>query len=131
MLEAAATKWNFLHYKPGLVGGHCISVDPYYLAYKAEELGYHPAVLLSGRRVNDQMGQFVGAKVIKLMINKGFTIKNSNVLLLGITFKENCPDIRNSKIIDIHTELLSYGANVDVYDPLAVIDEVKVSLILI
>ena len=125
VLEAAATKWNFLHYKPGLVGGHCISVDPYYLAYKAEELGYHPAVLLSGRRVNDQMGQFVGAKVIKLMINKGFTIKNSNVLLLGITFKENCPDIRNSKIIDIHTELLSYGANVDVYDPLAVKDEVK------
>ncbi len=125
VLEAASTKWNFLHYKPGLVGGHCISVDPYYLAYKAEELGYHPAVLLSGRRVNDQMGQFVGAKVIKLMINKGFTIKNSNILLLGITFKENCPDIRNSKIIDIHTELLSYGANVDVYDPLAVIDEVK------
>jgi UDP-N-acetyl-D-galactosamine dehydrogenase len=125
VLEAAATKWNFLHYKPGLVGGHCISVDPYYLAYKAEELGYHPAVLLSGRRVNDQMGQFVGAKVIKLMINKGYTIKNSNVLLLGITFKENCPDIRNSKIIDIHTELLSYGANVDVYDPLAVKDEVK------
>jgi len=125
VLEAAATKWNFLHYKPGLVGGHCISVDPYYLAYKAEELGYHPAVLLSGRRVNDQMGKFVGAKVIKLMINKGFTIKKSNVLLLGITFKENCPDIRNSKIIDIHNELLSYGANVDAYDPLAVIEEVK------
>ena len=124
VLEAAATKWNFLHYKPGLVGGHCISVDPYYLAYKAEELGYHPAVLLSGRRVNDQMGQFVGAKVIKLMINKGFVIKNSNILLLGITFKENCPDIRNSKIIDIHTELLSYGANVDVYDPIAEKDEV-------
>jgi len=124
VLEAAATKWNFLHYKPGLVGGHCISVDPYYLAYKAEELGYHPAVLLSGRRVNDQMGKFVGAKVIKLMINKGFVIKNSNILLLGITFKENCPDIRNSKIIDIHTELLSYGANVDVYDPIAEKDEV-------
>ena len=124
VLEAAATKWNFLHYKPGLVGGHCISVDPYYLAYKAEELGYHPAVLLSGRRVNDQMGKFVGAKVIKLMINKGFIIKNSNILLLGITFKENCPDIRNSKIIDIHTELLSYGANVDVYDPIAEKDEV-------
>ena len=124
VLEAAATKWNFLHYKPGLVGGHCISVDPYYLAYKAEELGYHPAVLLSGRRVNDQMGKFVGAKVIKLMINKGFVIKNSNILLLGITFKENCPDIRNSKIIDIHTELLSYGANVDVYDPVAGKDEV-------
>ena len=125
VLEAAATKWNFLHYKPGLVGGHCISVDPYYLAYKAAELGYHPAVLLSGRRVNDQMGKFVGEKVIKLMINKGFAIKNSNILLLGITFKENCPDIRNSKIIDIHTELLSYGANVDVFDPLAVKDEVR------
>ena len=124
VLEAAATKWNFLHYKPGLVGGHCISVDPYYLAYKAEELGYHPAVLLSGRRVNDQMGQFVGSKVIKLMINKGFVIKNSNILLLGITFKENCPDIRNSKIIDIYTELLSYGANIDVYDPIAEKDEV-------
>tara|TARA_B100000214_G_scaffold124414_1_gene88299 strand:- start:315 stop:1586 length:1272 start_codon:yes stop_codon:yes gene_type:complete len=125
VLEAAATKWNFLHYKPGLVGGHCISVDPYYLAFKAEELGYHPAVLLSGRRVNDQMGQFVGSKVIKLMINKGFTIKDSNILLLGITFKENCPDIRNSKIIDIYTELLSFGANVDVYDPLAVKAEVS------
>jgi len=124
VLEAAATKWNFLHYKPGLVGGHCISVDPYYLAYKAEELGYHPAVLLSGRRVNDQMGKFVGAKVIKLMIKRGFVIKNSNILLLGITFKENCPDIRNSKIIDIHTELLSFGANVDVYDPIAEKDEV-------
>ena len=124
VLEAAATKWNFLHYKPGLVGGHCVSVDPYYLAYKAEELGYHPAVLLSGRRVNDQMGKFVGAKVIKLMINKGFVIKNSNILLLGITFKENCPDIRNSKIIDIHAELLSYGANVDVHDPIAEKDEV-------
>jgi len=125
VLEAAATKWNFLHYKPGLVGGHCISVDPYYLAYKAEELGYHPAVLLSGRRVNDQMGKFVGTKVIKLMINKGFIIKNSNILLLGITFKENCPDIRNSKIIDIYAELLSYGANVDVYDPIADKNEVR------
>ena len=133
VLDAAATKWNFLHYKPGLVGGHCISVDPYYLAYKAEELGYHPAVLLSGRRVNDQMGQFVGAKVIKLMINKGFVIKNSNILLLGVTFKENCPDIRNSKIIDIYSELLSYGANVDVYDPIAendkVLDQFGINLI--
>ena len=102
VLDAAGTKWNFLKYKPGLVGGHCISVDPYYLAYKAEELGYHPAVLLSGRRVNDQMGKFVGAKVIKLMIKKGCKIKNSNILLLGITFKENCPDIRNTKVIDIN-----------------------------
>ena len=119
VLDAAATKWNFLHYKPGLVGGHCISVDPYYLAYKAEELGYHPAVLLSGRRVNDQMGRFVASKVIKLMINQGFTIMNSRILLLGITFKENCPDIRNSKVIDVYNELLSFGANVDVLDPLA------------
>ena len=119
VLDAAATKWNFLHYKPGLVGGHCISVDPYYLAYKAEELGYHPAVLLSGRRVNDQMGRFVASKVIKLMINKGFIIMNSRILLLGITFKENCPDIRNSKVIDVYNELLSFGANVDVLDPLA------------
>ena len=119
VLDAAATKWNFLHYKPGLVGGHCISVDPYYLAYKAEELGYHPAVLLSGRRVNDQMGGFVASKVIKLMINKGFTIMNSRILLLGITFKENCPDIRNSKVIDVYNELLSFGTNVDVLDPLA------------
>ena len=125
VLDAAATKWNFLHYKPGLVGGHCISVDPYYLAYKAEELGYHPAVLLSGRRVNDQMGGFVASKVIKLMINKGFTIMNSRILLLGITFKENCPDIRNSKVIDVYNELLSFGTNVDVLDPLADPVEVK------
>ena len=125
VLEAAATKWNFLHYKPGLVGGHCISVDPYYLAYKAESVGYHPAVLLSGRRVNDQMGSFVASKMIKLMINKGYRIRESNILILGITFKENCPDIRNSKIIDVYKELLSYGVSVNIHDPIADAKEVK------
>ena len=119
VLAAAGTKWNFLPFKPGLVGGHCISVDPYYLAHKAESLGYHPAVILSGRRVNDEMGIFVATKVIKLMIGKGIPIKNSNVLILGITFKENCPDIRNTKVIDIYKELNTYGVNVDVHDPWA------------
>jgi len=119
VLAAASTKWNFLPFKPGLVGGHCISVDPYYLAHKAESLGYHPAVILSGRRVNDEMGIFVATKVIKLMIGKGIPIKNSNVLILGITFKENCPDIRNTKVIDIYKELITYGVNVDVNDPWA------------
>ena len=119
VLAAASTKWNFLPFKPGLVGGHCISVDPYYLAHKAESLGYHPAVILSGRRVNDEMGIFVATKVIKLMIGKGIPIKNSNVLILGITFKENCPDIRNTKVIDIYKELNTYGVNVDINDPWA------------
>ena len=119
VLAAAGTKWNFLPFKPGLVGGHCISVDPYYLAHKAESLGYHPAVILSGRRVNDQMGAFVATKVIKLMIQKGIQIKGAKVLILGITFKENCPDIRNTKVVDIHKELLSYNASVDIYDPWA------------
>jgi UDP-N-acetyl-D-galactosamine dehydrogenase len=116
VLDAAGTKWNFLKYKPGLVGGHCIGVDPYYLAHKAESLGYHPQVILSGRRVNDNMGMFVASKVVKLMIQFGEVIKGSNILILGITFKENCPDIRNSKVIDIYTELKQYGINVDVYD---------------
>ena len=117
VIEAAATKWNFLKYKPGLVGGHCISVDPYYLAHKAESLGYHPQVILSGRRVNDNMGMFVANKVIKLMIQKGHKIQGANVLILGITFKEDCPDIRNSRVIDIYNELIQFGLNVDVYDP--------------
>jgi len=125
VLAAAATKWNFLPFKPGLVGGHCISVDPYYLAHKAESIGYHPAVILSGRRVNDQMGSFVATKVIKLMIQKGIQIKGAKVLILGITFKENCPDIRNTKVVDIHKELLSYNALVDIYDPWAKKEEVK------
>ncbi len=124
VIEAAGTKWNFLSYKPGLVGGHCIGVDPYYLAHKAEALGYHPQVILSGRRVNDYMGMFVANKVIKLMIQKGTVIKGSKVLVLGITFKENCPDIRNSKVIDIYNELRQFGLDVDVYDPHADHDEV-------
>jgi UDP-N-acetyl-D-galactosamine dehydrogenase len=125
VIEAAATKWNFLKYKPGLVGGHCIGVDPYYLAHKAESLGYHPQVILSGRRVNDNMGLFVASKVVKLMIQKGQRINGAKALLLGITFKENCPDIRNSKVIDIYRELKQYGMEVDVYDPHADKTEVE------
>ncbi|MHA8090213.1 nucleotide sugar dehydrogenase [Aquirufa antheringensis] len=117
VLEAAGTKWNFLNYKPGLVGGHCIGVDPYYLAHKAESLGYHPQVILSGRRVNDNMGMFVANKVIKLLIDKNKLIAQSSVLVLGITFKENCPDIRNSKVIDVISELKQFNILVDVYDP--------------
>jgi UDP-N-acetyl-D-galactosamine dehydrogenase len=117
VIEAAATKWNFLKYRPGLVGGHCIGVDPYYLAHKAEALGYHPQVILSGRRVNDNMGMFVANKVIKLMIKKGHKIEGARALILGITFKENCPDIRNSRVIDIYRELKEFGLSVDVYDP--------------
>jgi len=119
VIEAAGTKWNFIKYKPGLVGGHCIGVDPYYLKWKAEQVGYHPDVISSGRRVNDNMGRFVADKVIKLMIKKGHRILDSNVLILGITFKENCPDIRNSHVIDVIEELNTFGCNVDIYDPWA------------
>jgi UDP-N-acetyl-D-galactosamine dehydrogenase len=133
VLDAAATKWNFLKYKPGLVGGHCIGVDPYYLAHKAESLGYNPQVILSGRRVNDYMGMFVANKLVKLMIGKGSRIKDSKVLILGMSFKENCPDIRNSKVIDIYNELVQFGLEVEVYDPHAdkheVRDEYKIKLI--
>jgi UDP-N-acetyl-D-galactosamine dehydrogenase len=125
VLDAAATKWNFLKYKPGLVGGHCIGVDPYYLAHKAESLGYHPQVILSGRRVNDNMGIFVANKVIKLMIANELIIKGGNVLILGITFKENCPDVRNTRVIDIYNELKLFGLNCDVYDPWASAIEVN------
>lgn len=125
VLEAAGTKWNFLKYKPGLVGGHCIGVDPYYLAHKAEQVGYHPAVILSGRRVNDNMGIFVANKVIKLMIEKGHTIKGAKALILGFTFKENCPDIRNTRVIDIYKELDQFGLDVDIHDPWADPKEVK------
>lgn len=125
VLDAAATKWNFLKFKPGLVGGHCIGVDPYYLAHKAESLGYHPQVILSGRRVNDNMGIFVANKVIKLMIQKGIVIKDAKALVLGITFKENCPDIRNSKVSDIFKELKQFGLDVSVYDPHASKNDVK------
>ncbi|MFM1884676.1 MAG: protein CapL [Bacteroidota bacterium] len=124
VLEAAGTKWNFLKYSPGLVGGHCISVDPYYLAHKAESLGYHPAVILSGRRVNDSMGLFIASKVVKLLIAEGKTVKDSRALVLGITFKENCPDIRNTKVVDIRHELQQYGLQVDTYDPWASSQEV-------
>ena len=117
VLEAASTKWNFLKFKPGLVGGHCIGVDPYYLAHKAESLGYYPQVILSGRRVNDQMGMFVANKVVKLLIAKNHVISSSKVLVLGITFKEDCPDIRNSKVIDIIRELEQFNMQVDVFDP--------------
>jgi UDP-N-acetyl-D-galactosamine dehydrogenase len=125
VLDAAGTKWNFLKYKPGLVGGHCIGVDPYYLAHKAESLGYHPQVILSGRRVNDNMGIFVANKLVKLLIAKDHVISKSNVLVLGITFKEDCPDIRNSKVIDIIKELDQFNIDVDVFDPHA--DEHDVS----
>ena len=125
VLEAAGTKWNFLPFRPGLVGGHCIGVDPYYLAYKAKEVGFHPEIILAGRRINDNMGIFVANKVVKLMIQKGHTIKGSKVLILGITFKENCPDIRNSRVIDVVNELKEFGINVDVYDPWADKEEVK------
>jgi UDP-N-acetyl-D-galactosamine dehydrogenase len=117
VLDAAETKWNFLKYKPGLVGGHCIGVDPYYLAHKAESLGYHPQVILSGRRVNDNMGIFVANKVVKLMIKKSIPIKGAKALILGVTFKENCSDIRNSKVFIIYNELLQFGLAVDIYDP--------------
>jgi UDP-N-acetyl-D-galactosamine dehydrogenase len=125
VIEAAGTKWNFLKYQPGLVGGHCIGVDPYYLAHKAQALGYNPQVILSGRRVNDFMGSFVADKVVKLMIQKDHKIKGAKVLIMGITFKENCPDVRNTKVVDIYKELLSFGLQVDVYDPWADIEEVK------
>lgn len=124
VLEAAGTKWNFLPFRPGLVGGHCIGVDPYYLTYKAESMGYHPEVILAGRRINDNMGMYVASKIIKLMSKKDNPINNSNILVLGITFKENCPDIRNSRVIDIIKELEGFGANIDVYDPLADPEEV-------
>ena len=125
VLEAAGTKWNFLKYKPGLVGGHCIGVDPYYLAHKAESLGYHPQVILSGRRVNDNMGMFVANKVVKLLIGKGHKVAQARALILGVTFKENCPDIRNSRVIDIYNELEQFGLVVDVYDPHANKHEVQ------
>jgi UDP-N-acetyl-D-galactosamine dehydrogenase len=125
VLAAAGTKWNFLPFKPGLVGGHCIGVDPYYLAQKAQEVGYHPEIILAGRRLNDSMGQYVASEVIKLMIKRDIPVKGSNILMLGITFKENCPDIRNTKTIDIYHELKTYDLHVDVYDPWASVDDVR------
>jgi UDP-N-acetyl-D-galactosamine dehydrogenase len=125
VLEAAATKWNFLKFSPGLVGGHCIGVDPYYLLHKSQQLGYNPQVILSGRSVNDRMGYFVASKTIKLMISHGIKIVGSKVLILGFTFKENCPDTRNTKVVDIIKELKDFGISVDIYDPCAVKKEVK------
>lgn len=119
VLEAAGTKWNFLPFKPGLVGGHCIGVDPYYLAQKAMEVGYHPEIILAGRRLNDSMGAYIADEVIKLMVKKGMQVVGSKALVLGITFKENCPDVRNTKVIDIISQLKDYHVNVDVYDPWA------------
>lgn len=125
VLEAAGTKWNFLPFKPGLVGGHCIGVDPYYLTHKAESVGYRAEVIIAGRRINDNMGAHIASRIIKLMAQHQQPIHNGNVLVLGITFKENCPDIRNSKVVDVIQELQSYGTNVEVYDPQADAEEVK------
>lgn len=125
VLKAASTKWNFLNFYPGLVGGHCIGVDPYYLTFKAETLGYHPQVILSGRRINDSMGAYVASKLVKMMIKKGHDVSKTTVTVLGLTFKENTPDIRNSKVVDIINELQSYGIKVQVTDALAMEDEVK------
>jgi UDP-N-acetyl-D-galactosamine dehydrogenase len=119
VLKAAGTKWNFLPFRPGLVGGHCIGVDPYYLTHKAEKLGYHPQVILAGRRINDTMGKYVAEQTVKRLIQGGFSVRGENVIVLGLTFKENCPDIRNTKVIDVVRELESYGAKVHIHDPLA------------
>jgi UDP-N-acetyl-D-galactosamine dehydrogenase len=125
VLEAAGTKWNFLQFKPGLVGGHCIGVDPYYLAQKAQELGYHPEIILAGRRLNDSMGRYVASEVIKLMMRKNINVVNSRVLLLGFTFKEDCPDVRNTRVIDIYNELIIFDIDVNIYDPWVNPEEVK------
>nr|WP_199000382.1 nucleotide sugar dehydrogenase [Flavobacterium sp. ASV13] len=119
VLKAAGTKWNFLPFKPGLVGGHCIGVDPYYLAQRAQEFGYHPEIILAGRRLNDSMGEYVASQVIKLMIKKGIVINGANLLMLGITFKEDCPDVRNTKIVDVVNSLKDYGIKITIFDPLA------------
>ena len=124
VLAAASTKWNFLPFKPGLVGGHCIGVDPYYLAQKAQDVGYHPEIILSGRRLNDGMGGYIANEVVKLMIRKNIPVKDADILLLGVTFKENCPDVRNTRVVDIISELKTYGINVTVYDPWANSNEV-------
>ncbi len=125
VLEAAGSKWNFLPFRPGLVGGHCIGVDPYYLTHKAEELGHHPDVILAGRRINDRMGEYVVSRLVKSMLSKQIMVNGANILLLGITFKENCPDIRNTKVVDIAEELANYHVNLDIYDPWATPQEVE------
>ncbi len=123
VLEAAGTKWNFLPFRPGLVGGHCIGVDPYYLTHKAEAIGYHPQIILAGRRLNDSMGEYVSTQMIKAMIQRGIVIKDARILIMGLTFKENCPDLRNTRVVDIVKELASYGCQVDVYDPWVAAEE--------
>jgi UDP-N-acetyl-D-galactosamine dehydrogenase len=125
VLDAAGTKWNFLKFSPGLVGGHCIGVDPYYIAQKAQEVGYHPEIILAGRRMNDGMGAWIAAQIIKLMIRKDIPVNKSRALVLGITFKENCPDVRNTKVVDVVNELRQFGCHVDIYDPWADVTEVK------
>jgi UDP-N-acetyl-D-glucosamine/UDP-N-acetyl-D-galactosamine dehydrogenase len=125
VLAAAGTKWNFLNFKPGLVGGHCIGVDPYYLAQKAQEAGYHPEIILAGRRLNDSMGDYVASRIVKLMIKKRIPVSHSKLLMLGITFKENCPDVRNTKIVDVIKALKDYGIDISIYDPWANPEEVK------
>jgi UDP-N-acetyl-D-galactosamine dehydrogenase len=125
VLNAAASKWNFLKFQPGLVGGHCIGVDPYYLAQKAQEVGYHPEIILAGRRMNDGMGEYVASQVVKCMIRKGVTVKDANILILGITFKENCPDVRNTKVVDVVAALKDYGTHITIFDPWANPLEVK------
>ena len=119
VLEAAGTKWNFLPFRPGLVGGHCIGVDPYYLTHKAQEVGYHPEMILAGRRLNDDMGRYIASEIVKLMLKKRIHVADANILILGLTFKENCPDMRNTRVTDIIDELISYGANIEVHDPWA------------
>ncbi|MBN8279989.1 MAG: Vi polysaccharide biosynthesis UDP-N-acetylglucosamine C-6 dehydrogenase TviB [Gammaproteobacteria bacterium] len=125
VLQAAGTKWNFLPFRPGLVGGHCIGVDPYYLTHKSQEMGYHPEMILAGRRINDNMGLYVATEVIRLMVKRGMSLPKSRILVLGVTFKENCPDVRNTRVVDVVQELKSYGAAVDVYDPWADPDVVR------
>ena len=125
VLEAAGTKWNFLPFRPGLVGGHCIGIDPYYLTYKAQQLGYHPQMILAGRRINDNMSLYVASRIVKQMLTKGIQPSSARVLVLGLSFKENCPDVRNTKVVDIVNELSSYGSTVDVHDPWCDVDEAK------
>ena len=125
VLKAAGTKWNFLPFRPGLVGGHCIGVDPYYLTHKAQEVGYHPEMILAGRRLNDDMGRYIASQTVKLMLKKRIHVADANILIMGLTFKENCPDLRNIRVVDIIDELISYGANIEVFDPWADPDEAK------
>ena len=125
VLDAAATKWNFLPFKPGLVGGHCIGVDPYYLAQCAQQYGYNPEIILAGRRMNDSMGEYVASETVKRMLKKGIQVLNSHILIMGFTFKENCPDVRNTKVIDIYRALKEYNMDITVYDPWANVDVTK------